>query len=199
MCRLSLLRPLERPAESPPQCALPLCSVWSEGRPILGLNVLFSFAVFGQRDDLIMGLNVLFLFAVFGQKDDLSWDSIWKQQPSSGGAGAGGAGTGGDVSREGRGLGHVHSSGEARHVSLASNNSGGSGSGSAGVGPSVVITSFTMAARLESTLLRKGGGWGVMIVDESHVLKTSRKARDCSEVPGPQPSPANTQYYDSRH
>ncbi|CAI5510126.1 unnamed protein product [Closterium sp. Naga37s-1] len=34
--------------------------------------------------------------------------------------------------------------------------------------PAVVITSFTMAGRLRRTLMRRRGGWGMVVVDEAH-------------------------------
>ncbi|CAI7803474.1 unnamed protein product [Closterium sp. NIES-53] len=48
--------------------------------------------------------------------------------------------------------------------------------------PAVVITSFTMAGRLRRTLMRRRGGWGMVVVDEAHVLRTARKPFDCLEV-----------------
>ncbi|GJP85186.1 hypothetical protein CLOP_g15294 [Closterium sp. NIES-67] len=51
-----------------------------------------------------------------------------------------------------------------------------------GPAPAVVITSFTMAGRLRRTLMRRRGGWGMVIVDEAHVLRTGRKPYDCLET-----------------
>ncbi|GJP76976.1 hypothetical protein CLOP_g7415 [Closterium sp. NIES-67] len=51
-----------------------------------------------------------------------------------------------------------------------------------GQAPAVVITSFTMAGRLRRTLMRRRGGWGMVIVDEAHVLRTGRKPYDCLET-----------------
>ncbi|CAI7772987.1 unnamed protein product [Closterium sp. NIES-53] len=48
--------------------------------------------------------------------------------------------------------------------------------------PAVVITSFTMAGRLRRTLMRRRGGWGMVVVDEAHVLRTARKPFDCLET-----------------
>ena len=49
-------------------------------------------------------------------------------------------------------------------------------------GVRVVVTSYTMAGRLRRSLMRPVGGWGMVIADEAHVLRTTRRMRECVEV-----------------
>ena len=51
-------------------------------------------------------------------------------------------------------------------------------------GVQVVVTSYTMAGRLRRSLMRPNGGWGMVIADEAHVLRTTRRMRECVEVSG---------------